>query len=205
MADTYFVSTVWTSGDILTEAKLDNMTANDRAVDAMAQGIEFVERATPSTPGANKVHLYAKDKAGVPTLYAIDDSGTDYEFFTTDNTHAHDAADTGGVLYNYRAFSWGILGTLSTGNNQGMRYLAPQDLTCVRLHYQTTSGTATIRITEPGETLISGVSVTSTAQSTTGFAETDIEQGDLVELDITAASGTDLWVTLECRHTIMDS
>lgn len=55
------------------------MVANDRAVDAMAQGVEFVERSSPSTPGANKIHVYAKDKSGVPTLYAINDAGTDYE------------------------------------------------------------------------------------------------------------------------------
>lgn len=79
MAEVVYVSVVWTAGDILTEAKLDNMVANDRAVDAMYNGIEFTERADPSTPAANKIHLYAKDKAGIPTLYAINDAGTIYE------------------------------------------------------------------------------------------------------------------------------
>ena len=55
------------------------MTANDRAVDAMNNGVEMTERSSPSTPAANKIHLYAKDKSGVSTLYAINDDGTDYE------------------------------------------------------------------------------------------------------------------------------
>lgn len=79
MAEITYVSVVWTAGDILTEAKLDNMVANDRAVDAMFNGIEFTKRADPSTPAANKIHLYAKDKAGIPALYAINDQGTVYE------------------------------------------------------------------------------------------------------------------------------
>lgn len=79
MADSYYIPVVWTSGDILTEAKLDNMVANDRAVDAMDNGIEMLERANPSTPGSNKLHLYTKDKDGIPTLYIINDAGTIYE------------------------------------------------------------------------------------------------------------------------------
>jgi len=79
MADVYYVAVVWTGGDTITEAKLDNMVANDRAVDAMANGVELTERADPSTPGANKLHMYAKDKDGVPTLYVINDAGSIYE------------------------------------------------------------------------------------------------------------------------------
>lgn len=79
MAEVTYTEVVWTAGDTITEAKKDNEVANDRAVDAMAQGVEFVERANPSTPGINKVHFYAKDKTGVSTLYAINDAGTVYE------------------------------------------------------------------------------------------------------------------------------
>jgi hypothetical protein len=80
MAETTYVDVVWTAGDIITEAKMDNMTANDRAVDAMAQGIQLLERANPSTPPANNLHLYCKDKDGVSALYYIDDAGTVFEF-----------------------------------------------------------------------------------------------------------------------------
>lgn len=55
------------------------MVSNQRAVDAMAQGVEFVERANPTTPAANKIHLFAKDKSGVPVLYCINDAGSIYE------------------------------------------------------------------------------------------------------------------------------
>ncbi len=87
MADTYYVSVTWTAGDVITEAKMDNMVANDRAVDAMAQGVELTERADPSTPGANKIHVYAKDKAGIPTIYAINDAGTIYEIAESTPTY----------------------------------------------------------------------------------------------------------------------
>lgn len=79
MAEITYTDVVWTAGDFITEAKMDNMVANDRAVDAMNNGIEFLERSNPSTPSSNKIHLYAKDKSGVSTLYAINDAGTVYE------------------------------------------------------------------------------------------------------------------------------
>ena len=79
MPEITYVEVVWTAGDVITEAKFDNMVANDRAVDAMYQGVEFAERASPSTPSANKLHLYGKDKNGVSTLYFINDAGEDIE------------------------------------------------------------------------------------------------------------------------------
>jgi len=44
MVEVTYTDVTWTAGDILTEAKLDNMVANDRAVDAMANGVMFTER-----------------------------------------------------------------------------------------------------------------------------------------------------------------
>ena len=79
MSETTYTAVTWTSGDTITEAKMDNMVANDRAVDAMVNGIEFTERADPSTPSSNKIHVYAKDKSGVPAIYVINDAGTIYE------------------------------------------------------------------------------------------------------------------------------
>lgn len=88
MAEVTYSVLTWTAGDTITEAKMDSMVANDRAVDAMANGMELTERADPSTPGANKVHLYAKDKAGVPTIYAINDAGTVYELAESTPTYS---------------------------------------------------------------------------------------------------------------------
>ncbi len=72
MAETVYIAVTWTAGDTITEAKFDNMVANDRAVDAMMNGIEFIERASPSTPAANKIHLYVKDKSGIRIIFAKD-------------------------------------------------------------------------------------------------------------------------------------
>lgn len=91
MAETTYTSVTWTAGDVLTEAKLDNMVANDQAVDAMAQGIRFDERTAPADGdvSADEVFLYAKDAS---TLYIKDDSDTEYqitkdiEYLTAQNT-----------------------------------------------------------------------------------------------------------------------
>lgn len=79
MPETLYTSVVWTAGDVITEAKLDNMVANDRAVDAMYQGVQMSERAKPDTPPSNTLHLYAKDRDGVSCLYFIDDAGTEHQ------------------------------------------------------------------------------------------------------------------------------
>jgi len=100
-----------------------------------------------------------------------------------------------------RAFTWGIRGTLVTGNAQGMKFIAPQNLTCVKLYARTGSGSCTIRIKEPSETLKNSFSVSSSVSSTTSFDQNDIEAGDLITLDITSVNNAvDLWVTLECEQ-----
>ena len=71
MPEVTYTSTVWTAGDTITEAKMDNMVANDRAVDAMNNGVQMTERADPSTPTGNTLHVYVKDKSGVSALYAM--------------------------------------------------------------------------------------------------------------------------------------
>lgn len=40
---------------------------------------EYAEIAAPSSPAANKLRIYAKDKAGVSTLYYKDDAGVEHE------------------------------------------------------------------------------------------------------------------------------
>ncbi len=61
MAEVTYTTVTWTAGDVITEAKMDNMVANDRAVDAMVNGVEFTERSDPSTPGSNKIHIYSNN------------------------------------------------------------------------------------------------------------------------------------------------
>lgn len=103
---------------------------------------------------------------------------------------------------SYRAFTWGIVGTLATGNEQGMKWIVPQNLTCSKLWYKTGSGTATIRIQKNGTDIKSSASVTSTVGSTTSFDSTTVSAGDVLTIDITAtSSGVDLFVTLEMMVT----
>lgn len=72
-----FTGVTWTTGDTITEAKLDNMTANDQAFDAHEdQGFQLVRRSgDPSTPASTKLRLYAKDYDGKTALFVINENG----------------------------------------------------------------------------------------------------------------------------------
>lgn len=64
---------------------------------------EYAEIASPSTPGANKLRLYAKDSGGVSTLYYKKDDGTEVELGAAGALSSHDhtaGAGDGGVLTN---------------------------------------------------------------------------------------------------------
>lgn len=197
MPDVYYTTVTWTAGDVITEAKLDNMVANDRAVDAMANGVELTERSDPSTPGANKVHLYAKDKSGVPTLYAINDAGTVYELSEGRPT-----------------FLFTIEGSLVASTNLTPLLLAHRALTIVKAY-------AAVKTAPTGADLIidinkNGTSIWATTQAnrlkilanaTTGqqtsFDTTTLTEADQLTLDIdqigSTISGSDLTVYLRCK------
>ena len=72
MAETEYTAVTWTTGDVITEAKLDNMVANDQAVNAHAQGVRFDERADPADADvdASELHVYAKALGDVSHLYS---------------------------------------------------------------------------------------------------------------------------------------
>lgn len=71
MAETEYTAVTWTTGDVITEAKLDNMVANDQAVNAHAQGVRFDERSDPADADvdASELHMYAKALGAVSHLY----------------------------------------------------------------------------------------------------------------------------------------
>jgi len=73
-----FVSVTWTTGDIITEAKMDNMVSNDTAEDAHPS-LRLTEIAEPATPAANELALYAKDKSAVSALFFKGDDGIEHE------------------------------------------------------------------------------------------------------------------------------
>jgi len=102
---------------------------------------------------------------------------------------------------SYRGFPWGMSWSLVVGNEQGMKYIAPQNLTVRKLWAKTDSGTATIRIQKDTTDIHSGFDVTSSVGSTTSFNATVITAGQVLTLDITAADGTGLWVLLETMVT----
>lgn len=197
MAETTLVVVTWTAGDYITAAKMTSMVANDRAVDAMAQGVEFVERAAPSTPGANKVHLYAKDKAGTPTLYAIDDAGADYELSEGRPT-----------------FLFSITGSLATGVSLTPIIPIHRTLTIVRAY-------AVVKTAPTGANLIidinkNGVSIWNatpanrltvvagaTSGNQTAFDTPALAADDSLTLDVdqvgSTVAGADLSVILRCK------
>jgi len=195
MAETVYAAVTWTAGDIITEAKMDNMVANDRAVDAMADGIELTERADPSTPAANKLHIFAKDKAGIPTLYVINDAGTIYELASSKPT-----------------FTWSVVGTLTTGTSVSPIIGVPRTLTAIKAYlYVKTAPTGadvivdinkngtSIWATTPADRpkiLAGATSGNTTSFDTTALAEGDILIPDIDQIGSTIA-GTDITIQLK--------
>lgn len=197
MAEVVYVSVTWTTGDVITEAKLDNMVANDRAVDAMYNGVELTERADPDTPDTNKIHVYAKDNGGVPTLYAINDAGTVYE-----------------LSENRPTFVLTITGTIATGTSQTPLLLVPRALTIVKAY-------ANVKTAPTGADLIfdinkNGTSIWASTQSNrvkcaasassgtqTSFDTTTLTEGDTLTLDVdqvgSTVPGADATVSLRCK------
>lgn len=197
MPETIYTDITWTAGDIITEAKLDNMTANDRAVDAMYQGVEMTERASPSTPGSNKLHLYAKDKSGISTLYAINDAGTDYE-----------------LSEGRPSFMFSVPGLFIVDTSQTPLTIVHRTLTIVKAY-------AVVKTAPTGADLIidinkNGTSIWAstpanrltiadgeTTGTQTSFDTTTLAESDTLSLDIdqigSTIAGTDLTVLLRCK------
>jgi hypothetical protein len=100
-----------------------------------------------------------------------------------------------------RAFAWGVTGTLTVANEQGMKYICPQGMTVNKLWAKTTSGTCDIRI-QRDTTDVGTLSVTSSVGSTTSFSSATLTAGEVITLDITAiASGVDVYVVMECTQS----
>lgn len=175
---------------------MDSETANDRAVDAMAQGVELAERAAPSTPGANKVHLYGKDKSGVATIFAIDDAGTDYELSEGRPTYGA-----------------GVPGTLATGTSQTTPLIITRTLTIVKVYAyvetQPTGADILIDINKNGSTIWSTqgnrlkISTGTNLGTQTTFNTTSLVDEDIITIDVdqvgSSTAGADLTVELRTK------
>jgi len=163
----------------------------------MYQGVEFTERAAPGTPNANKVHVYAKDKSGVPTVYAINDAGTDYE-----------------ISEGRPSFVFTVVGTLTTGSSITPILLVPRALTIVKAY-------ANVKTAPTGANLILDINknatsiwastqanrltiaATATSGTQTSFDTTALAEGDLLTLDCdqvgSTIPGSSLTITLRCK------
>lgn len=199
MAETTYTNVVWTAGDTITEAKLDNMVANDRAVDAMFNGIEFTERSDPSTPASNKVHMYAKDKSGVPTVYTINDAGTIVELSETTPV-----------------FTFPLAGSLTTGTNLTNALIVPKALTITKVYaYVKTvntgaalifdinkNGTSIWNATQANRIQIAAADAdgkaTQTSFDTTALAEEDVLTIDVDQVGSTIA-GSDATIAIKTK------
>lgn len=197
MADTYYTGVTWTVGDVITEAKLDSMVANDRAVDAMAQGVQLDERSDPSTPSSNKLHIYAKDKSGKPTIYVINDGGDIYELSEGRPT-----------------FLIPIIGTLLTGTSLTPIIPVHRNLTIVKAYAVVktapTGADLIIDINKNGNSIWASTPANrlkitdgNTYGSQTSFDTTTLSEDDSITVDVdqvgSTVNGSDLSIYLRCK------
>lgn len=197
MAEVTYSDVTWTAGDIITEAKLDSMIANDRAVDSMYNGVEFTERAAPSTPAANKIHVYAKDKGGIATLYMIDDSGVDAQ-----------------VSERHSGFTFTYAGDLTAAASVTQALIATRTMTIIGWYAKVltapTGQNAIFDINKNGTSLWSAtpddrphIHDGETYHTGTAFFTTSLVEGDILTLDIDQAGstvvGADATIVLKCK------
>jgi len=103
------------------------------------------------------------------------------------------------VGQQYRAFSWYLDGTSVVADEVGTKYIVPQSMTVSKIMAKTVSGTATIRLQKNTTDIDAGISVTSTVASETSITSAALTAGEILTLDITAASScVGLTVCLEC-------
>ena len=120
--------------------------------------------------------------------------------FDTSTGHSHDGSDSTKITIN-RAFTWYLDGTSIVADEVGAKYIAPQAMTVTKIWYKLTSGTCTIRIQKGTTDIDAGNGVTSTLGSTTSITSAAITAGDVITLDITAASSpVGLIVCMECEQ-----
>lgn len=197
MAELTYTAVTWTAGDIITEAKMDNMVANDQAVDSHNQGSRFTERADPLTPPANTLHLYAKDNNGVSSLFFIDDSGS--------ITQLGDVTPT---------FIFPVPGSLIVGTSLTAALIVPKPLTIKKAYaYVKTAPVGASIITNIlknnasiwNATPANKLSIADGVQSgsETSFDVTALSEGDILTLNVDQVGGTtagsDLTVALKTQ------
>lgn len=101
-----------------------------------------------------------------------------------------------------RAFSWGLLGAIATGDEQGMKYICPQDMTVNKIWGKCGTANVQVRLQKNTTNIVNTFDFGTTVASVTSFANSSLAAGDVITLDVTATNGTvDLFVTMECTQS----
>ena len=114
--------------------------------------------------------------------------------------HNHDGVNSKLIVVS-RAFSWYLEGGSIVDNEVGAKYIVPQAMTVVSIRHKSVSGTATIRVQKDTTDVDASISVTSSVANETGITSPALTAGQVLTLDITAASSlVGLTVIVECTQ-----
>ena len=136
--------------------------------------------------------------AGIDAAAAIVES----KLLFNGSGHGHTGGSDGKLITINRAFTFGIKGTLSISNEQGMKFIIPQGMTVPKIWYKIGAGTnAGVRI-QKNATTVDTFTATTSVGSTTSITSPALTAGQVLTLDITSLSGSpaDLFVTVECTQ-----
>lgn len=211
-------SAVTTSHDY----KLSGVTGTDKAVSKT--GTETLTNKTftspvltdPSTTGTDSGAEVLENKtigSGTKIIIGSDASGDIY-YQGDDNALTRLAKGTASQILRMntgetapewatltinRAFCWYMEGT-SVDGVAGATYIAPQNMTVVKVQGKTTSGTCTVTL-KKGATTIDAINCSSTLATETSITSAAITAGDIITLTISSASSpVGLAVTMECTQ-----
>lgn len=104
-----------------------------------------------------------------------------------------------------RVFTFIIKGTLVTGDEQGPKYIIPENATVSKIEHIIKSGTsATFRIQQDTSDVDASIAATTTKASETSITDATLDAGKVLSLDITGVSGSpvDLIVQVYATYTL---
>jgi len=119
----------------------------------------------------NKLTRLGKGTSG--QVLKMNTGATAPEWVTTSNNHY---------------FVWYLDGTSIVADEVGMKYIVPNNMTVTGIHHKTVSGTATIRLQKDTTDIGASISVDSSYTEETSITSAALTAGEILTLDITAAS-----------------
>jgi hypothetical protein len=124
----------------------------------------------------------------------------DWFMFVCTGTGTYDGINLN-TLPLSRAFSWYLDGTSVVGDEVGMKYICPKNMTVTSIKTKTVSGTATIRIQKNTTDIDADISVTNAVATETVITAPALTADEIITLDITAATDcVGLTVICECTQ-----